>query len=164
MISRHNLPDERARPVAHVTCSIFGDHVEPGVWTKYFAIEPDISVVKGKPFNTPSGRISSHPGRTGVWGCSSRLAIQDKTLDAHIRYLISRLALPREDLPGLLEKNDATMEILCFWPNYSGDGAPAIDPQLVHIIETSGGTVTVDEYPQKHRIIGPDGKEKDVWI
>src|ERR1039457_6638039 len=87
MISRHNLPDERARPVAHVTCSIFGDHVEPGVWTKYFAIEPDISVVKGKPFNTPSGRISSHPGRTGVWGCSSRLAIQDKTLDAHISFL-----------------------------------------------------------------------------
>src|ERR1035438_2248125 len=100
MISRRSLsgPDERALPVAHVTCSISGDRVDPGLWTRYFVGEADMSVEKGKAFKTPAGRMSSQPGRTGVWGCSSRTAVQSEMLDPHILYLISRLGLPRSDL------------------------------------------------------------------
>jgi hypothetical protein len=56
------------------------------------------------------------------------------------------------------------MRILCFWPNYSGDKVPVIDFQIRQAIESSGGIIEVDEYPQRHRIIGPEGDERDVWI
>ncbi len=151
-------------PLAYATCVISGDGVEPHLWTKYFSIDPDINVEKGKPFRTPSGRLSSQPGRTGVWGYSSKRAIRDPVLDPHIRYLISCLGLPRSDLPHLLDRAGAKLRFLCFWPNYSGDRIEMIDPSLREIIELSGGAVEVDEYPQKHKFVDSNGKETDVLI
>jgi hypothetical protein len=53
---------------------------------------------------------------------------------------------------------------LCFWYNYSGDRVPTIDPKTRETVESSGGNIEIDEYPQKYKILGADGKEKDVWI
>jgi hypothetical protein len=153
-----------AAPLAFATCSITGDEVAPDFWTKYFSVEPEICVQKGKPFRTPSGRMSTQPGRTGVWGSSTKHALHEDDLSSHLRYLISRLGLPRTDLPKLLQEAGVRMRFLCFWSNYSGDRTPIIEPDLRDIIESSGATIEIDEYPQMHTIVDHLGGERDVWV
>lgn len=143
-------PTEQCRDgdlLAFVTCTISGDKVIPDFWTGYFVVEPDIAVEKDRPFKTPSGRVSPRPGRTGVWGISTKLAVREDELIPHLKYLISHLRLPRPDLPRLLQASEAQMRFLCYWANYSGDRQPAIDPELRILIESSGGIIEIDEYP-----------------
>ncbi len=150
--------------LAHATFTITGDRVVPRVWSDYFGVEPDICIEKGKPFKTPSGRISSSLGRVGVWGCRSKGIIAADTLDPHIRYLMARLGLPRLDLPEKLRQSQAWMRILCFWSNYGRDRVAMVDPQLKQAIESSGGVIEIDEYPQLHRFVDANGNETDVWV
>ena len=151
MTLHHNASpnQERAQRLAYASATVYGDHLDPTVWTTYFGIEPDISVVKGERFKTPSGRMSTYPGRTGVWGCTSKAAITEDNLDAHLKYLILRLRLPRPDLPALLVNCGATMRFFCYWSNYTGDRVPVIDPALRDAIESSGATIEIDEYPPR---------------
>ncbi|RDU96774.1 DUF4279 domain-containing protein [Trinickia dinghuensis] len=150
-------------PRAYATFLISGDSVFPDFWTKYFGVDPDAVITKGKPFVTPSGRISAAPGRTGVWGVSSRATIHDDGLDAHLRFLISLLGLPREDLSVALRTAGATMRFFCYWENYSGTRTPHISIDITEIVTTQGGVIEIDEYPQRHRFKGNDGEE-EVWV
>ncbi|MGH7072820.1 MAG: DUF4279 domain-containing protein [Stellaceae bacterium] len=166
MTSHHRASEigEGTRPLAYATCVISGDDVEPAFWTKFFSVEPSTADVKGKPFKTPSGRTSSRPGRTGVWALSSKSVVSNDVLNPHIVYLISRLKLPREDLSRLIGESGATLSFLCFWSNYSGRRVPLIDPALRKIVESCGGIIQIDEYPQHHKIINKDGAEIDTWV
>jgi hypothetical protein len=130
---------------AHATFLVDGD-ADPAFWTTYFGVEPDIFVVKGKPFRTPSGRMSSALGRAGVWGCRSQPAVQSDTLDPHFEYLFDLLRLPRADLPELLRDRKATMRLLCFWRSDETE-PPVIDRRLEEIVKASGGMIDIDQYP-----------------
>lgn len=165
MIMYGNLksPSSNEHPRAYATFLISGDAVLPDFWTKYFGIEPDVAITKGQPFVTPSGRISAVPGRTGVWGVSSKVAVHNDGLNAHLWYLISLLGLPREDLPVALRTAGSTMRFFCYWENYSGNRIPEISTEINEMVTAQGGVIEIDEYPQKHTFIGPDG-EQDVWV
>jgi hypothetical protein len=150
--------------LAYATFSIIGDEIAPDFWTQYFGVVPTIEVVKGNLFKTPSGSMSSTPGRTGVWAYSSKNIVHDDILDPHIRFLVNCLKLPRTDLPNLLVEKKAKSRLSCFWSNYRGDRVPTIDDALRQIVELSGGVIEIDEYPQRHKLITADGKEVDLWV
>jgi hypothetical protein len=139
---------------AHATFLVDGDE-NPAFWTVYFGLEPDIFVVKGKPFRTPSGRMSSNLGRAGVWGYRSKQAVQSDTLDPHIEYLVALLRLPRADLPELLREREATTRLLCFWLSDETE-LPVIDRRLEEIVTASGGTIQIDHYPESDIDIEPE--------
>jgi len=139
--------DRKRTKMAYASISLYGD-TDPAFWTEYFGVEPDIFIIRGELFERPSGRMSTYPGRIGVWSCSSELAVEDDTLDPHARYLIARLHMPRADLPELLTKREATLRLVCFWQN-SRKRAPLIDQELQDIITRSGGTIDIDRYPKR---------------
>ncbi len=95
---------------------------------------------------TPSGRLSSVPGRTGVWGVRSKAAVRSDSLEPHLRYLIDRLNLPRDDLRQLLADKGAQMRFFCYWDNESGDRVPDVPDDIRTMMETMGGTAEIDEY------------------
>jgi hypothetical protein len=163
MISNRKPASHEERPRAHATFTLSGDAVSPDFWTGYFGINPNISVIKGQPFITPSGCLSSVPGRTGVWGIHSKSAVHEDSLSPHLRYLISRLGLPRDDFLDLLRETGAMMRFLCYWDNYSGNRVPDIPNDIRDLVSSFGGAIEIDEYPQKQKFIGQDG-EKDVWV
>lgn len=145
---RQGDPDPR---LAYASCSIYGDRLDHCAWSNYFQTNPDFSAVKGMPFITPSGRLSTGVGRTGVWGCSTEKIIRADELDPHLQNLVTRLRLPRLDLPEMLRRNEAWMRVFCYWLNDTGARIPTIDPQLREVIESSGGFIEVDEYPLKEQ-------------
>ncbi len=149
--------------LARASFTVNGDTLVPDFWTAYFGIEPSLQVAKGKLFRTPLGQ-SRASGRTGVWSYSSRSAVHDDALDPHVSFLIARLCLPRTDLPLLLSEKGATMRVFCYWNNYTGGRTPIVSPSSRTAIQLSGGTVDIDEYPQKVRVIGADGIERDEWV
>jgi hypothetical protein len=155
VISHLDSPEStRGHPLAFASASVYGDHLDRNEWTRYFGIEPDVSLVKGELFKTPSGRMSKFPARTGLWSCTSKSAIADDNLDPHLKYLILLLGLPRADLPAQLVNHSAKMRFFCYWSNYSGDRVPVIDPALRDVIESSGATIEIDEYPQRQASSG----------
>jgi hypothetical protein len=129
---------------AYATLLVDGDE-NPAFWTEYFAVEPDIFVIKGQLFRLPSGRMSSGPGRVGVWGRSSKSAVKSDTLDAHIQYLIRLLGLPRSGLPELLSKRETSMRLSCYWLSDKNED-PIIASELEEIVKHSGGTIDIDKY------------------
>jgi hypothetical protein len=133
-------------PLAYASVSVYGDSLDPVFWTNYFGFTPDTVLIKGVAFTTPSGRPSKFPARTGAWGISSREAVVSNDLTPHIEYLVSKLLLPRPDLPKLLEQRGETMRCFCYWANYAGDRVPVIDPRLEAAIKESGGYIEIDEY------------------
>lgn len=139
-------PTADAHQLAHATFSIAGDSLDPEFWTAYFDVSPDTAVTKGQPFKTPSGRLSSAPGRTGVWSVKSKSMIRSDSLEPHLRYLAERLALPRSDLRGLLERTGARMRFFCYWYNETGDRVPDVPDNIRAMMEAMGGTVEIDEY------------------
>lgn len=132
--------------MAHASFSITGDELDHQFWTAYFDVVPDTSIVKGKPFITSAGRLSSVPGRTGVWGIRSRQHVQSDALEPHLRYLINRLALPRADLRERLERAGVEMRFFCYWDNETGDRVPDVPDDIRTMMESLGGSVEIDEY------------------
>jgi hypothetical protein len=163
MTSHHDsvASDDALRSLAYATFTITGDRVLPDFWTAYFGIDPDIAVTKGAAFVTPSGRTSSTPGRTGVWGITSKSVVKQDRLDPHLRYLLTRLRFPRDDLGASLQQLDASMRFLCFWNNRTS--APNISLEIEKLIAACGGTVEIDVYPQKHAFRSKDG-DFDVLV
>lgn len=129
---------------AYASLSISGDTLQPEFWTRYFDVEPDVSIVKGTPFSTPSGHVLYR--RTGVWGVSSKAAIQSDLLDPHFRYLIKHLGLPRTDLRDLLSEADVKIRFFCYWFKDTGDRVPDVASDIREMMETLGGIVDIDEY------------------
>lgn len=132
--------------LAHASFSIYQDTEPPEFWTAYFNVQPDTAIVKGKPFVTPSGRLSSGSGRIGVWGIGSKLHVRSDLLEPHLRYLVERLGLPRVDLPELLTRSNARMRFFCYWDNETGDRVPDVPADLRQMVEALGATVEIDEY------------------
>ncbi|SMG23186.1 DUF4279 domain-containing protein [Paraburkholderia susongensis] len=131
---------------AHASFSIYQDTEPPEFWTNYFNVQPDTAIVKGKPFVTPSGRISSGPARVGLWGIGSKEHVRSDLLEPHLRYLVERLGLPRSELPELLKRTGAHMRFFCYWDNEAGDRVPDVPDDIRAMIETMGGTIEIDEY------------------
>lgn len=135
-----------AHQSAFVSFSVAGDSLDPEFWTTYFGVDPATSVVKGQHFLTPSGRLSTVPGRTGVWGVRSEAAIHSDSLEPHLRYLVHRLKFPRADLRQLLADKSAHMRFFCYWDNRSGDRVPDVPDDIRAMMEAMGGTIEIDEY------------------
>ena len=89
--------------LAHASMSVYGDQIDPDFWTSYFGCSPDKTRIKSVKFITPAGRFSKFGASIGIWAVSSREAVLSDHLTPHIEYLVSRLLLPRGDLPTLLE-------------------------------------------------------------
>lgn len=132
--------------LANASFTISGDNVAPEFWTGYFGVTPDIAVTKGQHFVTPTGRTSSCPGRTGVWGIRSSESVQGDQLEPHLRYLIRHLGLPRQGLRELIEGAGARVRFFCYWANYSGDRVPDVPDDVRSLMESLGGVVDIDEY------------------
>ncbi|MCC8396239.1 DUF4279 domain-containing protein [Paraburkholderia sp. MMS20-SJTR3] len=132
--------------LAHVSFTVTGESLRPEFWSAYFGVVPDFSAVKGERFTTPSGQLSSVPGRTGVWAVRSEIVIRSDTLEPHLRYLLARLRLPRSDLRQVLADNGARMRFLCYWDNESGDRVPDVPADIRVMVAAMGGTVEIDEY------------------
>jgi hypothetical protein len=132
--------------LAYVSFSVAGDSLNPEFWTTYFGIAPDFAVVKGQRFKTPSGRLSSMPGRTGVWGIDSETAVHSDLLEPHFRFLVRHLNFPRTDLRQLLTDKSAHMRFFCYWVNEAGDRVPDVPDDIRAMMEAMGGTVEIDEY------------------
>jgi len=130
---------------AYASISLYGD-TPPSIWTEYFGVEPDTVVIRGQLFKTPSGRMSKNPGSIGLWGCGSKFTVTSNKLNPHVRYLITRLALPRADLPALLEQRKSSMRLFCYWLCEHEADAPSIDRDLQDIVTQSGGIVAIDQY------------------
>lgn len=139
-------PMTKVHQLAHASFSVAGDTLDPEFWTAYFGLEPDTSVTKGQPFMTPSGRLSRFPGRTGVWGVSSKAFVRSDLLEPHLRYLVQSLNLPRPDLRQLLADKNVKMRFFCYWDNESGDRVPDVPEDIRQLCESLGGIVEIDEY------------------
>ena len=136
----------KGHQLAYASFSVAGDSLDPEFWSEYFGVPPDFAVVKGQRFTTPSGRLSSAPGRTGVWGMRSKAAVRSDSLEPHLRYLIERLNLPRAELRQLLAEKGARMRFFCYWDNESGDRVPDVPNDILAMMQAMGGTVEIDEY------------------
>lgn len=135
-----------AAPSAYVSFLITGDTVLPECWTEYFQVAPDTTIVKGRPFILPSGKLSKALGKTGLWGVSSELAVQSDLLAPHFRYLASRLGLPRQGLREAVQQAGAKVRLSCFWFDPSGHRVPDVPEDIRLMIESLGGAIEIDEY------------------
>jgi hypothetical protein len=138
MTARHQL--------AHATFNIYQDIEPPEFWTNYFGVSPSRAGAKGQQRVMASGRVSEYPWRQGTWSLRSELAVESDELTPHLRYLVDRLALPRADLRGLIERTGARMRFFCYWLNESGDRVPDVPDDIQAMMEAMGGTVEIDEY------------------
>ncbi|SMG44919.1 DUF4279 domain-containing protein [Paraburkholderia susongensis] len=143
-------PDEKftstTHALAHATVIISGDSVSPEFWTSYFGVQPDREIIKGRPFQLPSGKLSPHPGKLGLWAIESRSAIHSDHLAPHLQYLKSHLGLPRADLRDLAAMQGAKVALWCYWMNEAGDRVPDVPDDIRAMMEAMGGTVEIDEY------------------
>ncbi|MDR3389070.1 MULTISPECIES: hypothetical protein [Paraburkholderia] len=139
-------PKVRAHALAHATFIISGDVVVPDFWTEYFGIPPDSTITKGKPFLYPSGKLSTRPGKLGLWAVKSESAVCSDHLTPHLRYLTDRLLLPRAGLRDLVCHDEAKMSFWCYWQNETGDRVPDVPDDIRAMMEEMGGTIEIDEY------------------
>ncbi|CAB3666002.1 hypothetical protein LMG24238_01837 [Paraburkholderia sediminicola] len=131
---------------AYASFLITGDTVVPEFWTEYFLVSPDATIAKGLSFILPSGKTSKAPGKTGLWGVSSELAVQSDLLTPHLRFLAHRLGLPRDGLRELLQQAGAKVRFSCFWFNPSGKRVPDVPTDIRQMMESLGGAIEIDEY------------------
>jgi hypothetical protein len=144
---RHNdESSDTPSALAHATFIISGVAVSPEFWTSYFAVQPDRVINKGQRFQLPSGNLSSRRGKLGLWAAESRVAIRSDTLSSHLQYLKDHLGLPRADLRELLQRQDAKLELWCYWMNETGDRVPDVPYDIRTMIEAMGGAIEIDEY------------------
>jgi hypothetical protein len=134
------------RQLAFASFSIAADDLDVDFWSKYFGIEPDRPIRKGRRFMTPSGRLSSLPGLFGMWRIESRHTVRSDTLEPHLRYLAESLEFPRADLRDLLQQQNAEMRFFCYWANYTHDRIADIPDDIRAMMESMGGTIEIDEY------------------
>jgi len=132
--------------LAHATFHVMGDSVVPAFWTDYFGVEPDTAITKGEYFDTPSGRASGMPGRSGLWGFRSETFVHSDALEPHLRYLTDRLNLTRPGLRELLERKGVKARFWCYWRNETGDRVPDVPEDIRVMLESLGGVVEIDEY------------------
>ncbi|ANB75402.1 hypothetical protein AYM40_23805 [Paraburkholderia phytofirmans OLGA172] len=133
-------------PLAYASFSIYQDAEPPDFWTAYFNVLPDRSGVKGELKVLPSGRVSESRWRFGYWSVSSEAAVRSNRLEPHLRYLVERLGLPRDDLRATIARTDARMRFFCYWHNETGDRVPDVPDDIRVMMESLGGTIEIDEY------------------
>ncbi|MGF6479828.1 hypothetical protein [Paraburkholderia sp. JPY419] len=68
----------------------------------------------------------------------SKAAVRSDSLEPHLRYLINRLNLPRDDLRQLLADKGAQMRFFCYWDNESGDRVPDVPDDIRTMMEAMG--------------------------
>jgi hypothetical protein len=132
--------------LAYATFHVMGDSVDPAFWTRYFEVQPDVAIVKGQPFTTPSGRVSRTPGRVGLWGFGSKTFVVSDALEPHLRFLVERLNLTRADLREALEREGVTARFWCYWDNEAGNRIPDIPHDIRAMMDEIGGSIDIDEY------------------
>ncbi|WP_322044470.1 DUF4279 domain-containing protein [Paraburkholderia sp. J67] len=132
--------------LAAASFTITGDRVVPEWWTQYFGVQPDVSVTKGEPLEDRTGQGRSLVRRTGVWGIDSETAVHSDRLEPHLRYLIQRLALPRQDLKAHIESAGGKVRFFCYWVNEAGNRVPDVPDDIRTMMAVMGGTIEIDEY------------------
>lgn len=132
--------------LAHATFILSGEAVEPDSWTEYFGVQPDSTIIRGKPFLYPSGKLSSCLGKLGLWSVQSEGAVHSDQLTPHLRYLVQILKLPRDGLCGLVCRDGVKMSLWCYWDNQSSDRVPDVPDDIRTMMESMGGIIEIDEY------------------
>ncbi|WP_121316967.1 DUF4279 domain-containing protein [Paraburkholderia sp. RAU2J] len=132
--------------LAHATFIISGDSVNPEFWTSYFGVQPNRSITKGQPYQLPSGKLSPHPGKFGLWAVESKVAVRSDCLGPHLQYIKNYLVLPRADLHDLVREQGGKMAVWCYWMNETGDRVPDVPDDIRATMEAMGGTIEIDEY------------------
>lgn len=94
----------------------------------------------------PSGKASPRPGKLGLWAVESKAEVHSDHLGPHVRYLATRLHLPRADLRELAAVQGAKVALWCYWMNETGDRVPDVPDDIRTMMESMGGTVEIDEY------------------
>ncbi|MDR5833489.1 DUF4279 domain-containing protein [Caballeronia sp. LZ034LL] len=131
--------------LAYASFTISGDGVDPAFWTKYFQQQPDVARMKGERMRPPAGKLYAERP-IGFWGVRTKGRVRSDLLALHLWYLKTSLALPRRDLPELLEQANAKMRFFCYWVNESGNRIPDIPEPIRTMMEGMGGTIEIDEY------------------
>ncbi|MFT4066640.1 MAG: DUF4279 domain-containing protein [Paraburkholderia sp.] len=131
---------------AYATFHVMGDSVVPAFWTGYFDVKPDIAIIKGEPFTTPSGRVSRTPGRVGLWGFGSKAFVVSDALEPHLRFLVERLDLARPDLHETLKRKGVKVRFWCYWDKQIGNRVPDVPNDIRAMMEALGGTIEIDGY------------------
>ncbi|MFC4709023.1 MULTISPECIES: DUF4279 domain-containing protein [Paraburkholderia] len=142
-------PDSPTPPentLAYATFIISSEDTHPDTWTGFFGIFPSRTITRGQPYQLPSGRLSSRPGKLNLWALESKAAVHSDRLEPHLRYLLERLKLPREGLRERIEKAGAQMRFFCYWDNEMGNRVPYVSDATRQLIESLGGVVEIDEY------------------
>jgi hypothetical protein len=139
-------PNDMRHALAHATFIISGDSVNPEFWTSYFGVQPSRVITKGQPFQLPSGKLSSRPGKLGLWALESKAAVSSDCLGPHLQYITNYLGLPRADLRELVRRQGGKMAMWCYWMNETGDRVPDVPDDIRAMIESIGGTIEIDEY------------------
>ncbi|WP_448168471.1 DUF4279 domain-containing protein [Burkholderia ambifaria] len=132
--------------LAYATFIISSEDVHPDTWTALFGVFPSRTITRGKPYLLPSGRLGSRPGKLNLWALESKPAVHSDRLEPHLRYLIDRLSLPRDDLRERIERADARMRFFCYWDNETGNRVPYVSEATRKLIESIGGVLEIDEY------------------
>lgn len=132
--------------LAHATFIISGDSVNPEFWTSYFGVQPSRVITKGQRYQLPSGKLSTRPGKLGLWAFESKAAVRSDCLRLHLQYLTKCLGLPRTDLHELVRRQGGKMAVWCYWMNETGDRVPDVPDDIRSMIEAMGGTIEIDEY------------------
>ncbi len=138
--------ESSARRLAFATLIVSGDAVVPEFWTGYFNVTPSGVRTKGELYRYPSGKLSNRPARSGFWAFTSEHALRSDHLAPHLRFIKSRLALPRADLREMIQQQGAKLALWCYWLNRSGDRVPDVPDDIREMMEALGGTVELDEY------------------
>ncbi|GAB7525582.1 DUF4279 domain-containing protein [Paraburkholderia sp. 2C] len=131
---------------AHASFTISGDQVLPNSWTDYFGVAPDLAISKGDPIPDPTGQGRNLTRRTGVWSVSSKDKIVGDELEPHLRYLIERLELPRDDFRKRVDRENASVRLFCYWYNDTGNRVPHIPDDIRNLCEIEGIEIDIDEH------------------
>lgn len=143
---RNQTMTDTSHARAHATLIISGDSTSPEFWTAYFDVQPDRVIIKGRPFQLPSGKLSPCTGKLGLWAVESKAAVRSDLLGPHLQYIKSRLGLPRADLRDFMGAQRAKMALWCYWFNETGDRVPDVPDDIRSMMEAMDGTVEIDEY------------------
>ncbi len=121
--------------VADASFRFIGDVKNPDEWTVYFGIFPTQTSV-------------TYKGNTKkIWILDSGIISDD--LDDHVRELIKKLKLPRNDLFQKSFEEDLEPNIFCYWDNELAGKKPSISRALMGRLLVSGVTLDIDQYPQE---------------
>src|SRR5438128_12524038 len=97
---RPSIPDDHPTCSAtYATLRVVGRH--PDEVTAALGLKPTRGFVRGKPWQTPSGRLSRGPAREHVWLLGSEHRVDSRNVLTHVEWLLAQVEASGEALREL---------------------------------------------------------------